>query len=126
MRVINNYERYGITEGGIVWDFDKLEPVKPNWQKGYADVLLRNDQGARQFRVHRLVAQAFIPNPRNKPFVNHKDCDKGNNHVDNLEWCTHQENVAHAVANGRYARFVTDYSKRRNKHLKTPQRYLTS
>jgi hypothetical protein len=51
--------------------------------------------------VHRLVASAFIPNPDGLPFVNHKDSDRTNNSVSNLEWCTHQENVAHAKAAGR-------------------------
>ena len=64
-----------------------------NGPQGYKTVPL----GHAQFkRVHRLVAQAFIPNPDDKPMVNHKDGNKSNNTVANLEWCTAEENMRHA------------------------------
>lgn len=63
---------------------------------GYYAVGLRIDGNYKLVKVHRLVAGAFIDNPENKPCVNHKDRDRLNNKVDNLEWCTYKENSQHA------------------------------
>lgn len=66
-------------------------------RKGYARVSLGK---RKNLAVHRLVAKAFIPNPQNKPQVNHIDGNKKNNCVENLEWCNNQENQIHAVRTG--------------------------
>ena len=70
---------------------------------GYQRVNLFDVNGkTRKHYVHRLVAQAFIPNPENKPNINHIDCNLKNNSVDNLEWCTQSENIKHAVKLGHH------------------------
>lgn len=71
----------------------KLVPIK----NGYITVILRKDGKSHCEYVHRLVAEAFIPNPDAFPVVNHLDRDKTNNRVDNLEWCTAKHNVTYSV-----------------------------
>lgn len=71
-----------------------------NSATGYKLINLSKNGKATSFRVHRLVADHFIPNVDNKPFVNHLDGDKTNNKVENLEWATEKENSEHAVASG--------------------------
>ena len=70
--------------------------------RGYHSVGIRR----KTHMVHRLVAQAFVPNPDSKPFVNHIDGNKLNNHVSNLEWCTVQENNQHARETGLHKQAV--------------------
>jgi len=67
---------------------------------GYSSVILSKNQITNQFRVHRLVADAFIPNVENLKCVNHIDGNKKNNKVENLEWVTHSENSRHSVKIG--------------------------
>lgn len=67
---------------------------------GYPVVMVVKDGVQKLVYVHRLVAEAFIENPENKPQVNHKDGNKSNNRIDNLEWATGKENMAHAVRTG--------------------------
>ena len=69
-------------------------------QKGYLVVKLSKENHGKRILIHRLVAKAFIPNPENKPQVNHIDGNKENNNVSNLEWCTNSENQIHAYKTG--------------------------
>lgn len=68
--------------------------------KGYQRVRVTLNRRKITFKVHREVARAFIPNPYNKPQVNHIDGNKDNNAVDNLEWVTNKENIRHAIDTG--------------------------
>jgi len=76
-----------------------LTPQKVN-SRGYFNVCLCNQGSKNMISVHRVIALTFIPNPDNKPEVNHKDGNKTNNEVSNLEWCTGSENMNHAYRTG--------------------------
>lgn len=67
---------------------------------GYHGITLTKNGVRKQCLLHRIIAQTFIPNPENKPTVNHKDGNKQNNCVANLEWCTQKEQIKHAIETG--------------------------
>lgn len=69
---------------------------------GYYVAKLNVNKKSKSIAIHILVARHFIDNPNNYPEVNHKDCNRKNNQVDNLEWCTHQQNVEHSKQLGHY------------------------
>lgn len=80
---------------------DKGRIIKINIQKGYYPMVGLSKNGKSHTKlVHRLLAIAFIPNPENKPQVNHKDGNKQNNELSNLEWATEKENIAHSFQTG--------------------------
>lgn len=98
------YNSYLIFEDGRIFKDGKSEPIKPRTGRdGYVTVSICTGNGeSLTRRVHRLVCETYLPNPDNKPEVNHKDGNKLNNSLCNLEWCTSKENKAHAWDNGYY------------------------
>lgn len=75
--------------------------LKLGIHNGYRNVVLCRNSITKTFSVHRLVGKAFVPNPENKPCINHKDENRKNNHVDNLEWVTQKENANYGTRNKR-------------------------
>jgi hypothetical protein len=118
MKDVLNYEGiYAISEDGKVFAYDKKVKVGNNG--GYRDqhgfflkfykttkktdhscVYLAKEGRKKRFFIHRLIATAFIENPHNHPFVNHKDGNASNNSIENLEWCTAKQNSKHAYDMG--------------------------
>lgn len=88
----------------------RVDRVLKQWESDQGYMLVRLAGPRRVERVHRLVAEAFVPNPTRKPVVNHLDCDRVNNRAENLEWCTQIENLKHSSNLGRMQR---DYWKGR-------------
>lgn len=98
---IPGFPNYQISECGIV--YNKKHQRTVSWylnKQGYWEVDLYIDGASKKRMVHRLVALTYIPNPENKPQVNHKDGDRQNPNKDNLEWATNAENVKHRVGRG--------------------------
>lgn len=91
---IKDYPNYSIDENGVCKSTHVSKLLKPRTAgKGYYCYQLRNEHGAKNVYIHRLVAMAFIPNPENLPQVDHIDGDKSNNHVSNLRWVTNRTNM---------------------------------
>jgi hypothetical protein len=86
---------YEITKDGKIYK-DGKEKKQSNHSQGYKVVWI----DGKNIRVHRLVAEKFIPNPNNLPYVNHVNGIKSDNRVENLEWVTPQKNVEHSVVTG--------------------------
>lgn len=88
---------YLVTSFGRVFSVTAKE-IKPNYNKKRGYFYLRNGNGGKI--LHRLVGELFLKKVKGKDYINHKDGNKKNNHVDNLEWCTQKENLIHARDNG--------------------------
>lgn len=105
MKDIVGYEgEYAITRDGRVWSYKRKKFLKPGLVRGYYQVVLCKDGKRKRYYIHRLVAQTFIPNPDNLSQVNHKDENKQNNCVENLEWCDAKYNANYGTRNERVAK----------------------
>ena len=114
MRDIKGYEgQYAVTEDGRVWSYPRVIISKNHVYRDWSGGFLRHGIGNRGYHhvtlsngktktrlIHRLVAEAFIPNPLGLAQVNHKNGNKNDNRVENLEWMTLQENMTHAAMMG--------------------------
>lgn len=103
---IKDYEDYEISNLGRIKSYknNKERLLKPRKDKdGYMKIDLCKDNKKKTHKLHRLVAQAFLANPENKPEVNHKDEDKTNNCASNLQWVTSRENANYGTRNERVA-----------------------
>lgn len=97
---IEGYEHYLVSNKSRIWNSRTNNFIKGCNDRGYKRIHLCDNGRVYVTGLHRLVALAFIPNPDNKPQVNHIDGNPSNNCIDNLEWVTNQENVQHAWDTG--------------------------
>lgn len=127
MRDISGYEgEYAVTDDGRVWSYEKSRTLKNGGIRIFPAKFLkpsfRGNHGhqyhfvelySKAFSVHRLVALTYLPNPKKYAQVNHKDGDRLNNNVSNLEWCNQKQNSQHAQASNL---FVQKYGEEHGGH----------
>lgn len=113
IRKIKGHPDYLINSKGEVYSLknnSKGKRLKSHYDKNeYERIGLCENGKQKQYFVHRLLAETFIPNPNNKPFINHKDENKQNNSIKNLEWCTSKENNSYGT---RLKRIAISHKKR--------------
>ena len=93
---------YLIYNDGRVFSLYQNRFIKPSYTSGYQAITLSHNNERKRYYIHRLVATAFIPNPKKLLLVNHKDLNRSNNNVKNLEWIDYRGNYIHAIKSGAY------------------------
>lgn len=97
-KTIPEYPKYACSEDGEIINTQTGKPLSKSInQKGYIQHCISIKGKRKIIFPHRIVAELFVDNPENKPYVNHIDGNKQNNNCTNLEWCTNSENVRHAI-----------------------------
>jgi hypothetical protein len=110
---------YAISESGLILNLKSGHPLSPSGARYLGSVVMLKNGGRKTVYVHRLLAMAFIPNPHNKPCVNHIDEDKHNNSLSNLEWVTQKENVNHGTSLARQSLIQRNQKSTSKKVMKT-------
>ena len=105
MKDVIGYEGlYAVTSCGKIWSYRSKIFLKPQVDKdGYLQIILSKNGQKKNYKIHRLVAQAYLPNPEGLPQVNHKDENKANNCLQNLEWCDPKYNTNYGTGTDRMA-----------------------
>ena len=111
MKDIKGYEGlYGITSCGKVWSYKSKRFLKPSkTHYGYLSVVLMKNGERKFYYTHRLVAEAYIPNQNNMPHINHKDENKTNNCLQNLEWCDASYNNNYGTRNDKIKKPILQF-----------------
>lgn len=105
MKLVLSYPDYSVERNGEVYSHRRKRYLKSRVHpRGYRHVSLWRDGKEFNCLVHRLVAEAYLASDPTRTVVNHKNFDKTDNRVENLEWCTQKENVRHASAHGRFGK----------------------
>lgn len=98
MKDIKDFDNYSVTKTGEIFSKRYSKFLKGSKNKdGYLTVELRKDKKSYTRYIHRLVAETFLEKRENKTHVNHKDGNRNNNNIENLEWVTNKENIRHGI-----------------------------
>lgn len=112
---VKSLDRTVIRSDGVIQHREERIMSKRTSTDGYYIAKFNVNKISKSIAIHRLVAQAFIPNPDNLPEVNHINTDRKDNNVNNLEWCTHINNVRHSSDMGHYKRRYNEENGRARK-----------